>query len=223
MPPSRPVGERGDRWRAARGCRCPSCSPRPPDVVARTIAWMWHVLQRGRVVDREVPSVAADGELALPDPVAPLRVPVADAEHLEVEQRLEADRRRFADPRDEVDLEPLPHTGCRASTRCGSRSARIASGSTPSPVSTVGDDAGLVPAPAVEQLVDVEVGRERLEVDRRPQPEELRVGDRRTGGTAFADRAHAPRAVARSPRLAGCEVDAARRRPRPSPPSRRTG
>ena len=40
----------------------------------------------------------------------------------------------------------------------------------------------------------------------RPQPEELRVGHRGTRRAAFADRAHAPRAVTRSPRLARLEV-----------------
>ena len=51
-----------------------------------------HVLVGVRVLDRQIPTVAADRQLALPHPVAPLGMPVADAEHLEVEQRLEADR-----------------------------------------------------------------------------------------------------------------------------------
>ena len=36
-----------------------------------------------------------------------------------------------------------------------------------------GDEAGFVPSLAVEELVHVEMGRKRVEVDRCPQPEEL--------------------------------------------------
>ena len=42
------------------------------------------VMGRERVVDRQGPTLAVDGELALPDAVVPLRVDVPEAEHLEV-------------------------------------------------------------------------------------------------------------------------------------------
>ncbi len=68
------------------------------------------------------------------------------------------------------------------------------------------DESALVPAPAVEVLVDVEVGRERVEVDRCPQPEELRVGDGRSRRTALADRTDPPRAIAATERLARSQI-----------------
>ena len=64
------------------------------------------------------------------------------------------------------------------------------------------DEAGLVPAATIEIFVDIEMCREPLEVDRRPQPEELRVGDRRTGCSTLADGADSPGAVTRTEGLA---------------------
>src|SRR6478735_4917962 len=132
-------------------------------------------------------------------------MPVPDAEHLEVEQRFEANGRRIAYPRDEIELEGRRVAGpggpldavLGAAQRLGERAVARVDGC---------DDRRFVPAAAVEQLVDVEMGGERLEVDRGPQPEELRVGHRGTRWAALADRAHTPRAVTRSPRLARLEV-----------------
>ena len=67
------------------------------------------------------------------------------------------------------------------------------------------DHPRLVPARSFPVLVDVEVGAEIVEVDRRPEPEEL---DRhRRAARGLADGADAPRAVARAPEALGRDAD----------------
>ena len=163
-------------------------------------------IEGGGIIDRKVPAFSPDLRLALPHTVAPLGVEIAEAGHVELEERFEANRGGLADPRRQRDLEPLGgastrspgeivvdgphHLGWRRAVGPGDRC----------------DEAGVVPALAVEQLVDVEVGGERAEVDRRPQPEELWVGHGSASGGALTHTADAPRPVAAAERFTGGQV-----------------
>ena len=152
-------------------------------------------LERMEVGER--PYVAADRLLGFPHPVAPLRVEVAEAAHLEGEHRLEVDRDGRAGVRRERDRR------LRGAARAGrplDRDARrvlmysIAS-SVKAP--TRHEVAVGVPAPALAVLVDVEVHADVVELDGRPEPEELRQHAGRAA-LGLADDADAPRAIARA-------------------------
>ena len=147
-----------------------------------------YMVWRERVVDGKRPALTADLEFALPHAVTPLGMDVPQAEHLEVVQRLEADRRGSIGRRREVDLE----RGGRSRPRFPFESVVDVLHLFGSVVADRRDEAAPVPALAVRVLVDVEVGRELLEVERRPQPEELRVGDGRAGRPTLSDRTDAP-------------------------------
>ena len=108
-------------------------------------------------------------------------------------------------PADEVVLERSSPSGCPAATRRASPRCAATYGLA---VTRRGDRAELVPPPAVGVLVDVEVGRQRREVHRGPQPEELRVAGGCAERRGLAHRADAPGAVARRPGVRGRHVDA---------------
>ena len=163
-------------------------------------------VERCRVPDGEVPALATDLQFTLPHAVTPLGVQIAEAGHLELEERFEPDRRGLADPWCHRQLEPLGRSSAGppgdlvvdGSHRFG-RWCDLGSGDRR-------DEAGLVPAFAVEQFVDVEVGREGVEIEWRPQPEELRVGNRSAGGRALTHTTDTPRAVAAAECFAGGQV-----------------
>src|SRR5262249_45217966 len=69
-----------------------------------------------------------------------------------------------------------------------------------------GDAAARVPAPALAVLVDGEVRAAFVEMDRRPQPEELGWHARDTA-LGFPDGTHAPRTIARAGRAIGEDGD----------------
>ncbi|TDM97950.1 hypothetical protein CEE86_14770, partial [Lactobacillus crispatus] len=72
-----------------------------------------HVLPRQRVERRGIERFAADFELALPHALAPLRMAVAEALHLEFQDRVERDGRGMAVDVDEVDFGRLRQPGVR--------------------------------------------------------------------------------------------------------------
>ncbi len=160
-----------------------------------------HVLAGQRGVHGQLQLLAAGDGLALPATVGELGVAVADATHLELVTRGERHGVARAVPVDQVVLEGVGEAGARPPLHAPVHRAhhlRL--------LAQASDCARLVPAAAVAVLVHVEVGGQRGEVHRRPQPEELGDLHRRSGGGLLADGADAPRPVARTPHHVGRDV-----------------
>src|SRR4051794_2916548 len=155
-----------------------------------------------RVVDWERDPLAADDRLALPHSVTELRMSVAEPAHQELLARLECDRVHEAAAVDEDVLE----VACPARARPPFEAVVDRSHHLRGTAVDASNGADLVPSAAIAVVVGVEVSGQRREVDRCPQPEELRLGDWRTRGRELTDRADAPRAIARPPHSLGGDV-----------------
>ncbi len=152
-----------------------------------------------RIPIGKVPGLAGHGLLSLPDAMAPLGMQVAETEHLEGQDRLEHEFPRLAAgarqrelrargaPRAGLPLDPVANVRQQLDT---ARVHGVAVRREPRD-----HDAVLMPAQAGGILVDREVRTAVGELQRRPQPEELR-GGRHGSGRALADRPHAPGAIA---------------------------
>ena len=129
------------------------------------------------LVERE--DLEASNIIALPATVTMFGVTVAEPLHLESEHRLQVHGDHLTTPRPQFDAGGVGPSGPRLHHQSVVHGSHRLHGRRPRFVirSEYGHpEAGVVPAAPVSEIVDVEMQRAVVEVDRCPEPEELRVG-----------------------------------------------
>src|SRR3954451_6147405 len=169
----------------------------------RRVAQCLHVQVHAtaRLVDRQGDPLPADHGLALPHAMAELRMSVAETTHQELLTRFESDSVVLA----VAVHEHVPEVLCPARARPPFDAVVDRSHHLRSAAIDASDRAHLVPSPSVAEVVGVQMSRQARKVDRCPQPEELRLGDRRTTGRRLTNRANTPGAIARAPNGVGTD------------------